>query len=205
MGVCFCSRCIRYDQILKLISLYISYEGDLNILYDNLITKSVTLDKLSVNLLISNIIIIKNDPISKSNKLIKNYIGKKDYEQIDEIIEHSYEYKDKLTELKEYFDAVFNKAKKEKVLMSMDRNFTDICAESNCYILNVLDCETSNSYLNKKKKREETPQKDLVALIESHLTDPLEFKSKKKSRGRPKIEKRIKFRGQSRLRNSLLN
>jgi hypothetical protein len=112
-----------------LISLYISYQGDINILYDDLITRSIIIDRLSASLLISNIIIIKNDPITKSNKLIKTYTGKKDYEQIEEIVEHSYQYKEQLENLKKYFDDLFEEAKRKKVMLGMDKKLALECSQ----------------------------------------------------------------------------
>jgi hypothetical protein len=88
------------------------------------------LDKLSVNLLISTIIIINNDPINKSNKLIKTYTGKKDYDEIDNIIEQSHKYKDHITGLKEYFDRMFNKARTEKLMLNCDKKIVEIRNES---------------------------------------------------------------------------
>jgi hypothetical protein len=112
-----------------LISLYISYQGDINILYDDLITRSIIIDKLSANLVLSNIIIIKNDPITKTNKLIKTYTGKKDYEQIEEIVEQSYEYKEQLEKLKKYFDDNFEEAKRKKVLLSLNKKLALECVQ----------------------------------------------------------------------------
>ena len=122
--------------MLKLISLYISHQGDINILYDNLISKSQVLDKLSVSMLISNIIILKNDPVTKTQKLIKSYFGESDYEEIDKIIDQGYQFRDHLTKVKDYFDTVFQKARHEKVMLNLDRQ-----------ILN----------LGKKKRREDLP------------------------------------------------
>ena len=120
----------------------------------------MALDKLSANLLISNIIIIKNDPISKSNKLIKGYTGKKDYETIDNIIDQSYKFRDHLINIKGYFDNVYNKAKHEKVLLSIDKEITKMSINSNLIIILILifylDSEINcNNLLNKKKKRDD--------------------------------------------------
>jgi hypothetical protein len=86
---------------------------------------------LSINLLISKIIILKNDPLGRSNKSIKTpSIGKKDFEEIEKIIDYSYKYRDHILELKDYFDQIFNKAKIEKVLLNFDKKLTNICIES---------------------------------------------------------------------------
>jgi hypothetical protein len=101
----------------------------MNILYDNLINRSIILDKLSINLLISNVIIIKNDPVNKYNKLIKDYNGKKDYETIENIIEQTSKYKEHVVNLKKYFNDVFTRAKQKKNIINVDKNITDICAK----------------------------------------------------------------------------
>lgn len=74
---------------------------------------------------------MKNDPISKSNKLIKTYTGKKEYEQMEEIVEQSYEFKDQLEKLKKYFDDYFEEAKRKKVMLSMDRKLALECLQGN--------------------------------------------------------------------------
>lgn len=82
-----------------------------------------------MNLLISNIIIIKNDPSIKTNiKLPNIYAGKKDYEEIENIIDQSYKYRDHFIDLKNYFDMVFDKARQEKILLNIDKRLTDICS-----------------------------------------------------------------------------
>lgn len=184
------------------------------------------LDKLSVNLLISNIIIINNDPINKSNKLIKTYTGKKDYDEIDNIIEQSHRYKDHITGLKEYFDIVFNKTKQEKMLLNYDKKIMEISNQSKKIILffylfiffcYFLDNEINNSkLLNKKKKRDDDinyvkkqdstnySEEDEESDNEINLkpvakTNRSKFKKPMQKSG-IKIKKRLKY---SRLKNSL--
>lgn len=84
--------------------------------------------------MISNIIILKNDPVSKSQKVIKSYFGERDYEAIDKIIDQGYQFRDHLSKVKDYFDYAFQKARHEKVLLHIN--------------------EKKNS-LGKKKRREE--------------------------------------------------
>lgn len=84
--------------------------------------------------MISNIIILKNDPVSKSQKVIKSYFGERDYEAIDKIIDQGYQFRDHLSKVKDYFDYAFQKARHEKVLFHIN--------------------EKKNS-LGKKKRREE--------------------------------------------------
>lgn len=102
-------------------------EGDINNLYDDLIERSVVLDKLSANLMLSNIIIIKNDPINKTNnKIIKDYTGKKDYESIEQIITQAHKYREHFLKLKDHFDMMFSKAKHEKILHGIDRKLVNL-------------------------------------------------------------------------------
>jgi hypothetical protein len=99
----------------------------MKMLYDNLVNKSRILNKLSINLLISNVIIMKNEPMAKSNKEIKNYNGKKDYEALKNIINESYKYKEQVENLKEYFDQIFTRAKHKKIMMNVDKKISDFC------------------------------------------------------------------------------
>lgn len=116
--------------MLKLITLYISHNGDLNILYDYLISRSVVLDKLNVNLLLSNVIIIKNDPVSKTNKLLKEYTGKHDCDALEKIIDNTYKLRERLFQFKEYFNLVFNKSRHDKIFLTLDKKIADIWIKS---------------------------------------------------------------------------
>ncbi len=118
-----------------------------------MISRSVVLDKQSVNLLLSNIIIIKNDPVTKTNKLIKDYTGKHDYEAIDKIIDKTYKLRDQLVQFKEYFNLVFSKTRHEKFFLNLDKRINEICVKSKDRI--NLDTQNKESLmLGRKKKRE---------------------------------------------------
>lgn len=52
---CFCSRCVREEQIFKLISTYFQYEGDLFDLYIELIKENPILNALKEDLIISSL------------------------------------------------------------------------------------------------------------------------------------------------------
>lgn len=104
----------------------------MNILYDNLINRSRILDKLNINLIISNVIIIKNDPVNKSDKFIKNYNGKKDYESIENIIVQTYKFKDRVIELKEYFNNIFDQANNKKIQFNIQNKISEILVK--CYL-----------------------------------------------------------------------
>ncbi len=118
-----------------------------------MISRSVVLDKQSVNLLLSNIIIIKNDPVTKTNKLIKDYTGKHDYEAIDKIIDKTYKLRDQLYQFKEYFNIVFNKTRHEKIFLNLDKKINEICFKSNGHF--YIDKQNKESLMiGRKKKRE---------------------------------------------------
>ncbi len=121
-------------------------------MYDYLISRSIVLDKLSINLLLSNIIIIKNDPVTKSNNLIKEYTGKHDYEAIDKIIDRTYKFRDRLYQFKEYFNLVFNKGRHEKIFLNLDKKITDICAKSS---------QNNNALMLNRKKRRDDEEDEL--------------------------------------------
>lgn len=134
----------------------------MNILYDNLIDKSSIFDKLSTHILISNVIIIKNDPVNKSNRLIQNYNGKKDYEALDNIIDTAYKYRDNLVHLKKHFDNSFMRAKNKKVTLNLYKKLTDACVKCK-FFLTISDYENkSTSFLGKKKKRDDKEDIDEV-------------------------------------------
>ncbi len=101
----------------------------MELLYDNLINRSAVLDKLNLNLIISNVIIIKNDPVNKSNKLIKTCNGKRDYNTIESIISQTKKYRNQLINLKSYFDNQFKIAKDKKILLNINKHISDICVK----------------------------------------------------------------------------
>jgi hypothetical protein len=137
------------------------------------------MDKLSTSLLISSVIIIKNDPITKSNKLINGYTGKKDDDQIDEVIENCYEFKENLDKLKNFFSEQFLQAKYEKSFFEIDRKLTEV-----------------NSEDKKEKKPTNTDTKE--------KTNPTHIQiAKWTTHPKPSIKKKIKLPN-SRLLNSLI-
>ncbi len=151
------------------------------------------IDKLSAKLLLSNIIIIKNDPISKSNKLIKTYTGKKDYEQIEEIVEQSYEYKDQLEKLKKYFDYHFEEAKRKKVILEMDKKLTKDCLDGKIILKFLANITISNNLLNKKKKREECAKDKIIDIVYSHLHESNKIRSPIRPGRIKRIKKQIRI------------
>ncbi|MCQ2817585.1 MAG: cell division cycle-associated 7 family protein [archaeon] len=62
-GDCFCTRCTRYDTILRLIAEFLSIEGgDINWLKNYLISQNPIIKELEEHLVLNNIFIVRNDP-----------------------------------------------------------------------------------------------------------------------------------------------
>lgn len=204
-GICFCSRCTRNDKILKLIGLYISVDGDLSILYDSLITESIVLDKLNMNMVLSNIIVLINDPALNPKETIGN-IAKtegKDMEKINSVLTKCEDYKSNLNQIKEYFETLFTQARIDKSLLHYDKltslpsSFEDDDQESSAssFLLKKTnrsnyDVSNSNSSINKigmimqKELQKEFIPSPLRRIIEPKILET--FKIFAKQRGRPR-------------------
>ncbi len=84
----------------------------MNQLKANLENKSAVLKSLSNHMLISNIIIVNNDPINKNNKVINDIAGI-GCNKIQSLIDQSNKLKNELLSLKDFFDSSFLKIRKE--------------------------------------------------------------------------------------------
>ena len=81
-GACYCTRCMRNEKILQLIAYYLSIDGNINYLYDELIGMNSIIDELFSNFILGNIYIIMYDknltPIQMMDKFKNFDISKKD-------------------------------------------------------------------------------------------------------------------------------
>lgn len=173
-GVCFCSRCTRFDKILKLIGFYVSLGGELNELYDTLITKSDILDKLNNHMLISNLIVVINDLSIKPIQIIKNMtkVEGKNTKKIDNDLSKCESYRNNLNGIQSYYDRLFMKARIDKCLLAYDKYISDICLEND---------DRSTSFIKQKRNRKE--QKKLLKIVNSFwkkfkLSKQKKYKSK---------------------------
>ena len=77
---CICSRCIRYENLIKQIAYYLNNFGDIDKLYDYLVKQNSIFEKLKDNLIIRKFICVdfsaKNYPTLKLNTSA-NSVGKK--------------------------------------------------------------------------------------------------------------------------------
>jgi hypothetical protein len=106
-----------------LITLYISLGGELFNIYEYLIKKSVILETLSDNLLIADVVVIRNDPNKLQNKLVKaNCLQTK---ELEEALNITKDYKNNLIKIKEYYESVFNKSFIDKVLLANKKRLSD--------------------------------------------------------------------------------
>jgi len=114
--------------MLKLIALYISLDGDMNELYQYMIKKSFILEKLSKNLLISKVIIIRNESNIKVNKTIKDNfkINKNESEILDKTINISKKYIENLLGIRDYFNTQLNRFNLEKIITRQTLNLANI-------------------------------------------------------------------------------
>ena len=123
-GQCFCSRCTRNDKLLKLIAYYISIGGDINLLYDDLVTRNKILDLLNPYMVLSKIFVINNDSTLTPTQVLKKAKtnNKVNLEEMDRLIDKCEMYKDRLEEIKEYCNDLFAQAKVDKSLLFYENN-----------------------------------------------------------------------------------
>jgi hypothetical protein len=147
-GICFCSRCTRHDKMLKLIGLYLSLGGDVNILYDCLITRNKILDLLHNYLVLAKLIIVVNDKRRNISELIKKTkmsVCKGNEDKIETLIEEGECYKEMLEEIKMFFVKAFEQGIVDKEILD------NVCkGEGDININEDNDNNNDNSCLNDK-------------------------------------------------------
>ncbi len=114
--------------MLKLIALYISLDGDMNELYEYMISKSFILERLSKNLLISKVMIIRNESNIKVNKTLKDNmkISKSETDILDKTINISKKYIESLLGIRDFFNSQLNNINLEKIITRKTLNLTNI-------------------------------------------------------------------------------
>lgn len=130
-----------------------------------------------MSLVMSNLIIINNDPVEKTGKVIRGYKGLKDYEKIEQMIDFAYDYKTHVERLSHYFDNLFSQAKAGKVVLEIDKKLIESC--ENCKI-SFITIKDSKSVLGTKKKRKGRPKKHRNPEVEAREgTKPKRGRKKK--------------------------
>lgn len=122
LNECFCSRCVRADQIFKLTSIYLHYNGKLDDLKEYLKKSSSILDSL-YSYLITSLVVIKDGlNIVRQNKLLPNYKSKS--KEAQELIAKEDLLKESLEQLKSQNNVLYSfKKDAESVFML---NFKDL-------------------------------------------------------------------------------
>ena len=108
--------------------MFVSLDGDLNLLYEYLIKKSLILNKLAKNMMIFKVLIIKNENITKNQKIIKSNlkVTKEDYENTNKAVVNTKKYLDYLSGIKSFFTTHFCKAQLEQILTRQTINLEKI-------------------------------------------------------------------------------
>lgn len=152
-GACFCSRCTRNDKMLKLIGLYISLEGDINILHDELILRNPILDDLHSNILVSNLVVMQNDPKLTPTQIVKKLIlvDNPDEKKLEGMIKSYEEYKESMTYMKNYFNDLFVKARIDKCLLTYENEIMNKKVDKDNFIgkKRKSKCKVANNYFLK--------------------------------------------------------
>ena len=149
LGNCFCSRCTRNEKILKLIGYYLSLGGDINILYDDIISyDNYFLEKFLGNLVISKIIIIAYDSKLTVKEMIEN--GKKINEKrknLDELVDKYYNIKEFIENSKNMFKDYFDMSRKDKkILKKEEENFENFLGKKKDF--GIKEIKTLKMYYN---------------------------------------------------------
>jgi len=122
--------------MLKLIALFISLDGDMNELFEYMIQKSIILERLSKNLVISKLIIIRNESHIKVNKLNKEKIkiNKDENENLDKFINTEKKYIEKLLGFRDYLNSQLLKIDSDKKVI---RESFKLAQSKNCYLFRL--------------------------------------------------------------------
>lgn len=158
-NICACSRCLRQEEIIKIIGAYISLEGNLDKLYCELIAKNCLFEILIDYLHLSKFIILN---FEKDN-FQKQRIKKEKFNQI-------MKYKKVIENYQNYIGCYFEKCKNEKKVLFIDNelnNPTQSGAEESFKNENFDGFGNSFSFLHKKRRNEQKIFNDLETLSSS--------------------------------------
>ena len=117
-GACYCTRCMRNEKILQLIAYYFSINGDINHLYDELISKNSIIDELFSNFVLNNIYMILYDKNLTPEQMVNNFINY-DMSKLCDIQNKE----DEINSLKDYIN-ILNKQKEE-----IHKEFSTFCKD----------------------------------------------------------------------------
>ena len=117
-GACYCTRCMRNEKILQLIAYYFSINGDINHLYDELISKNSIIDELFSNFVLNNIYMILYDKNLTPEQMVNNFINY-DMSKLCDMQNKE----DEINSLKDYIN-ILNKQKEE-----IHKEFSTFCKD----------------------------------------------------------------------------
>lgn len=100
----------------------------MNELFENMISKSSILERLSKSLLISKVIIIRNESNIKVNKSLKDNtkISKSESDVLDKTINMSKKYIENLLGIRDFFNVQMNNINLEKIITRQTLNLANI-------------------------------------------------------------------------------
>jgi phage antirepressor YoqD-like protein len=141
---CICSRCIRYENLIKQIAYYLNNFGDIDKLYDYLVKQNSIFEKLKDNLVIRKFICVdfsaKNYPSLKFNSSA-NSTGKKGANGVGNNFLDLLKYKKNLENLQFDFCDIYDEANLKQQLY--DAEFLKI-KESNVNNSNSKEVEKTD-------------------------------------------------------------
>lgn len=148
-GTCFCTRCIRYEQILKLVTFYISLEGEMDDLLEFLVKRSNILERLEASLIINKINTVnisKNDKnpsksITPKSNILKGCTHDYKLSVYNDLIKRREDLEKKKVEA----DSVFNRCLYDKALVNVQSKFADLESSFHLDKLNFLKDSKSNN------------------------------------------------------------
>ena len=114
-GLCFCSRCNRYEIMLKLMGMYVSLDGDIKELNDFLIKKSNILFLLKDYMVIKSIYFMKNDVNKSPKEIINNMINSSKPKKKNDKVKTINTLNQKQKSFREFQSMVFEKFDDQKV------------------------------------------------------------------------------------------
>lgn len=148
-GQCFCSRCTRFDTMLKLVGTYISLGGDIEMLFNYLVKKSSIMSMLQDHMILKRIFILVNDPTKQPKEIVEQMMscGEKPKKIRNEIqLSNLREQKENTIVIQRHFEDYFEEAK-------MDQNALRENKETFEEETKSLD-DVDVKLLGKKRKRE---------------------------------------------------
>ena len=178
-GACYCTRCMRNEKILQLIAYYFSINGDINHLYDELISKNSIIDVLFSNFVLNNIYMILYDKNLTPEQMVNNFINYDmsklcDMQNKEDEINSLKDYINILNKQKEEIHKEFSTFCKDKYeikhkynLINEDNNFNKNNNDSD---VDMINSDYSN-YEKEEKKEKEKEKEENYLKYQNDLND----------------------------------